>query len=321
MIALSGGNGVPVHRDYAVSMFGKEGKKMNLYIALAPYSQAKTSAYHDAILNGVEIFKVSASSKGSLAGPNPDPLPPAPPTIVPPTPRTKSKNNVTTIVAVICGGVSGLVVLSIVGFLIFRQRKIVKDSTETQNSSLPSDLCRYLSMAEIRATTNDFDDDLIVGNGGFGNVYKGYIDDGTTPVAIKRLTSGSKQGAHEFQTEIEMLSQLRYLHLVSLIGYCDDGDEMILVYDYMARGTLHDHLYSTDNPPLPWKQRLEICIGVARALKYLHTGAKQMIIHRDIKTTNIFLDEKWVAKVSDFGIVQSRPHWNFQNPRQHCGQG
>jgi serine/threonine protein kinase len=306
VIAWSRGNGVPVYRDYAVSMLGKEGeKKINLSIALQANPQVGKTIYSDAILNGIEIFKLSEFD-GNLGGPNPDPLPLGPITVVPLTPPTKSKNKTRNIVAVV-GGVSGFVVLSILGFLIFRWRKNVKDSTETGNSSLPSDLCRYLSLAEIRSATNDFDDDLIVGNGGFGNVYKGYIDDRTTPVAIKRLTSGSKQGAHEFQTEIDMLSQLRYLHLVSLIGYCDDGDEMILVYDYMAHGTLRDHLYNTDNPPLPWKQRLKICIGAARGLKYLHTGAKQMIIHRDVKTTNILLDEKWVAKVSDFGLSKVGP--------------
>ncbi|XP_062152082.1 receptor-like protein kinase FERONIA [Alnus glutinosa] len=314
VIVWSGGNGVPVYRDYAVALFGKEGvKKMNLSIALQANRQNWETSYNNAILNGVEIFKVNTSN-GSLAGPNPDPLPFAHRTVVPPTPPTKSKNYITNILAFVGGGVSGFVVLSILGYLIFRRRKNVKDSTETRNSSLPSDLCCYFSLAEIRAATNDFDDVLIVGVGGFGNVYKGYIDGGVNPVAIKRLTPGSHQGAHEFWTEIEMLSQLRHLHLVSLIGYCNDGNEMILVYDYMARGTLRDHLYNTDNPRLPWKQRLEICIGAAHALNYLHTGAKQTIIHRDVKTTNILLDEKWVAKVSDFGlskvgpISMSKPH-------------
>ncbi|KAL4652816.1 hypothetical protein ACB092_01G258900 [Castanea dentata] len=304
--------GVPVYRDYFVSITGKEGgKKINLSIALHAYPDDSFTSFNDIILNDIEVFKVS-NYNGNLAGPNPDPLPLTPPTTVPQRQSTKlKKNNTATIIAVVGGGVSGFTILLILVVLIFRLAERVKNSdnsTKASGSILPCSLSRYFSLAEIIAATNNFDKVLIIGAGGFGDVYKGYINgSAATPVAIKRLKSGSQQGAQEFKTEIAMLSQLRHRHLVSLIGYCEDGNEMILVYDYMAHGTLRDHLYNTKYQPLSWKQRLQICIGAAHGLNYLHTGATYTIIHRDMKSTNILLDEQWLAKVSDFGLSKFGP--------------
>ncbi|KAG6660152.1 receptor-like protein kinase FERONIA [Carya illinoinensis] len=316
---------IPVYKDYVVWVHNERQGKQDLWLALHPNMGSKPQ-YADAFLNGLEIFKLNQSN-GGLAGPNPDPLQMTPPPISTGNRASiKSKSNWALIIAIIGGAVTGVALLAILGFLTIRLTKratalgsaggyswrsllcsTTTKSTKTEGSSLPSDLCRCFSFSEIKAATNNFDDVLIIGVGGFGNVYKGYVDDGTTQVAIKRLKSGSKQGFHEFATEITTLSQLRHLHLVSLIGYCNDDHEMILVYDYMPRGTLGDHLYNTDNPPLSLKQRLQICIGAARGLQYLHTGAKHMVIHRDVKTTNILLDEKWVAKVSDFGLSKTGP--------------
>ncbi|KAK3409355.1 hypothetical protein EUGRSUZ_J01484 [Eucalyptus grandis] len=310
------GKGVPVYRDFTVAPYDGGKKRTNLSVALGALLHGSTF-YSDAILNGLEIFKISDPDR-NLAGLNSDPTPPAS--------KASSSLSKAAKIAVVAGGTSGFTVLSLLAFFLYRRRNRAKDSTssdgtsrwgpvshattkstKSRGSSLPSDLSRHFSLAEIRAATNNFDKVFIIGVGGFGNVYKGYVDGGATPVAIKRLNQGSQQGLHEFRTEIEMLSQLRHLHLVSLIGFCKDAGEMILVYDYMARGTLKDHLYNTDNPPLPWKQRLEICIGAAWGLHYLHSGAKHTIIHRDVKTTNILLNEKWVAKVSDFGLSKVGP--------------
>lgn len=328
--------GLAVQRNYAV-LIPKDNtqKKVNLSLRMDPYATNDKTTYSDAFLNGLEIFKISEAGSNNLAGPNPDPVQ-TPHNNIPAPKGNRSSKSGTSIIGIVAGVVSGVVLISlIILFLIvfFRRKTITtpKDynkskssatskwgplsftttkSTTTTKSSLPSDLCRHFSLPEIKSATNNFDDVFIVGVGGFGHVYKGYIDNGSTPVAIKRLKPGSQQGAHEFMNEIEMLSQLRHLHLVSLIGYCNENNEMILVYDFMARGTLRDHLYNTDNPPLTWKQRLQICIGAARGLHYLHTGAKHTIIHRDVKTTNILLDDKWVAKVSDFGLSRIGPTGN-----------
>ncbi|KAM7485593.1 hypothetical protein LguiA_001602 [Lonicera macranthoides] len=158
------------------------------------------------------------------------------------------------------------------------------------SSSLPQEnVSRRFSLDEILAATNDFDDSLVIGQGGFAKVYKGEIDNGAHTVAIKRMKPMFKEGT-------------------------PDENEMILVYEYMARGTLEDNLHKigtsgNNNLPLSWVQRLKICIGAARGLEYLHTGTgiQHRVIHRDVKSSNILLDENWAAKISDFGMSKIGP--------------
>ncbi|KAF7066975.1 hypothetical protein CFC21_072891 [Triticum aestivum] len=334
VIVWSGGIGRTAYTDYVIMAVGSG--QVDMWIALHPDLSSKPE-YFDAILNGLEIFKLqNYGSPNNLSGLNP-PLPQKPTDASPGAASGKMKS----VAAIIGGAVGGFAVLLVTCFGVCiickrknkkNKKKISKDpggksedghwtplteysgsrsamsgNTATTGSTLPSNLCRHFTFAELQTATKNFDQAFLLGKGGFGNVYLGEIDSGTK-VAIKRCNPMSEQGVHEFQTEIEMLSKLRHRHLVSLIGYCEDKSEMILVYDYMAHGTLREHLYNTKNPPLSWKKRLEICIGAARGLYYLHTGVKHTIIHRDVKTTNILLDDKWVAKVSDFGLSKTGPN-------------
>ncbi|XP_071733614.1 uncharacterized protein [Rutidosis leptorrhynchoides] len=171
--------------------------------------------------------------------------------------------------------------------------------------------CREFDFPEILLATDNFNESLVIGSGGFGKVYKGnIISNGSNDaiVAIKCLDSMSSQGATEFWAEIEMLSKLRHCHIVSLIGYCNHGKEMILIYEYMPNGSLEDHLHKLGTP-LSWVQRLNICIGAGRGLHYLHTGTgiEFGVIHRDVKSSNILLNESWAAKLSDFGLSKIGP--------------
>ncbi|PIN22058.1 Serine/threonine protein kinase [Handroanthus impetiginosus] len=186
-------------------------------------------------------------------------------------------------------------------------RTTVRSTTGSAHADL--NLGLKVPFSEILYATRKFDTKLMIGEGGFGKVYKGVLRNGAK-VAMKRSEPGHGQGRPEFRREITVLSKIRHQNLVPLIGYCDERDEMILVYEFMEKGTLRDHLYSrkeeseesTLGSKLSWDQRLHICIGAAKGLDYLHTGSSRAIIHRDIKSTNILLDEHYVAKVADFGL-------------------
>ncbi|XP_061367610.1 receptor-like protein kinase ANXUR1 [Gastrolobium bilobum] len=336
VIGWTGGKGVPTYKDYVVYVQDEPGDDQ-LWLALHPAPDTKPE-YYDAILNGVEIFKLNDTN---LSGPNPQPSE----MLIEHEEKDKTfqdnkHHNRTFVIGGAAGGAAGFALVAAICVAVHQKKKRAPGSYSNTSSWLPlygnshttgtkstmstgksvgsnnrsvmaQGLCRYFSLQEMKQATKNFDESNVIGVGGFGKVYKGVIDNGVQ-VAIKRSNPQSEQGVNEFQTEIEMLSKLRHKHLVSLIGFCEEDEEMCLVYDYMDRGTMREHLYKGNKPldTLSWKQRLEICIGAARGLHYLHTGAKYTIIHRDVKTTNILLDENWVAKVSDFGLSKTGPNMN-----------
>ncbi|CAI5510817.1 unnamed protein product [Closterium sp. Naga37s-1] len=165
-----------------------------------------------------------------------------------------------------------------------------------------------MRMDVIRAATGGFAAENIIGKGGFGTVYKGELADGTG-VAVKRMEVQqlAKKGDSEFQAEIEVLSSVRHRHLLGLLGYAVEGNERVLVYQLMARGPLSRHLFDHRRlalPPLTWRARVSVALDVARGVEYLHSLAHTSFIHRDLKASNILLDEGMRARVADFGLVK-----------------
>lgn len=168
-----------------------------------------------------------------------------------------------------------------------------------------------ISIQVLKSVTNNFSQENILGQGGFGTVYKGELHDGTK-IAVKRMECGviAGKGIGEFKSEIAVLTKVRHRHLVALLGYCLDGNEKLLVYEYMPQGTLSSHLFNwaaEGLQPLEWKRRLTIALDVARGVEYLHGLAHQSFIHRDLKPSNILLGDDMRAKVADFGLVRLAP--------------
>ncbi|WVZ57044.1 hypothetical protein U9M48_007486 [Paspalum notatum var. saurae] len=167
-------------------------------------------------------------------------------------------------------------------------------------------------LGELRGVTHDFSSSFMLGEGGFGAVYKGFVDAGmrpgldAQPVAVKKLNAAGFQGHREWLAEVIFLGQFRHAHLVKLLGYCCEDEERLLVYEFMPRGSLENHLFRRISATLPWGTRLKVAIGAAKGLAFLHAAATP-VIYRDFKASNILLDSDFTAKLSDFGLAKMGP--------------
>ncbi|KAL1197435.1 Receptor-like protein kinase [Cardamine amara subsp. amara] len=228
---------------------------------------------------------------------------------------TKKKNVVIPVVA----SVALVVVLgSALAFIFVCKKKKTSNSTEgptsytqvshaVSRSPEPAIMTknRRLTYQEVVTMTHNFR--RVLGKGGFGMVYHGIVN-GTEQVAVKMLSHSSSQGYKEFKAEVELLLRVHHKNLVGLVGYCDEGANLALIYEYMANGDLREHMSGKRGGSiLNWETRLKIVVESAQGLEYLHNGCKPPMVHRDVKTTNILLNEHFQAKLADFGLSRSFP--------------
>lgn len=163
----------------------------------------------------------------------------------------------------------------------------------------------WYTLRELEVATNMFADENVVGEGGYGIVYHGALED-NTQVAVKNLLNNRGQAEREFRVEVEAIGRVRHKNLVRLLGYCAEGAHRILVYEYVDNGNLEQWLHGEVGPcsPLTWDIRMNIILGTAKGVMYLHEGLEPKVVHRDIKSSNILLDKQWNPKVSDFGLAK-----------------
>ncbi|KAL2612081.1 hypothetical protein R1flu_023773 [Riccia fluitans] len=237
-------------------------------------------------------------------------------------PSNKSSLGTGALVGIIVAAAFVVLLLAFVGVYAFRQKRRAEKAevitrpfaswgtkSGKDDGAAPKLMgARYFSLNDLKKATGNFAERNVIGVGGYGKVYKGTLPDGEV-VAVKRAQEGSMQGKEEFKNEIELLSRVHHKNLVSLLGFCYDKDhnEQMLIYQFMPSGTLRDHLLGRLRDPLTWQTRLNIALGSAMGLSYLHEQASPPVIHRDIKSTNILLDDKLVARVADFGLSKTAP--------------
>ncbi|XP_076898121.1 putative LRR receptor-like serine/threonine-protein kinase At1g05700 [Bidens hawaiensis] len=211
--------------------------------------------------------------------------------------KTKKHKNV--VVIVIATSAALFLVLAILTALWITKRRRTHDPSIRDEFIEPRNQC--FTYSEIQRITSNFSN--VIGKGGFGAVFSGLI--GETRAAVKMLSESSAQGYKEFQAEVSLLMSVHHKNITSLVGYCDDGIHKGIIYEYMANGNLGMHLFDASQNVLSWKKRLQIGYDAAQGLEYMHHGCKPLIIHRDVKCSNILLNEKLQAKLADFGLSRA----------------
>uniref|UniRef100_A0A5B6ZIR2 Putative proline-rich receptor-like protein kinase PERK15 isoform X2 n=1 Tax=Davidia involucrata TaxID=16924 RepID=A0A5B6ZIR2_DAVIN len=275
-------------------------------------------------LLNITWFKPSAPSQAPLIAMSPAEAPPHLPS-TPSSPVTSNKGKHPSLVLLVGIG-AGILIIAIISVLIIcscasRQGKTkaspiepakprIVDAVPTAGSLPHPTSTRFLAYEELKDATNNFEPASILGEGGFGRVFKGVLSDGTA-VAIKRLTSGGQQGDKQFLVEVEMLSRLHHRNLVKLVGYYGsrDSSQNLLCYELVPNGSLEAWLHGPlgVNCPLDWDTRMKIALDAARGLAYLHEDSQPCVIHRDFKASNILLENNFHAKVADFGLAKQAP--------------
>ncbi|ESR66456.1 protein kinase domain-containing protein [Citrus sinensis] len=207
-----------------------------------------------------------------------------------------------------------LIILIIILWKFNKAKELVRLALRTTKEGVSKDFFNgnlrtisYFDFQTLKKATKNFHPGNLLGRGGFGPVYRGKLADGTL-VAVKKLcVDKSQQGESEFLSEVRMITSIQHKNLVRLLGCCSDGSQRLLVYEYMKNRSLDLLIYGESDKFLNWSTRFQIILGIARGLQYLHEDSHTRIVHRDIKASNVLLDEKFQSKIGDFGLARFFP--------------